>query len=156
MSQTILPQPEAEWLLIRGVLARRFFAMLVDMLLLGIVSLGLAIFITLLGFLTLGVGFLAFGILNWLPMLYFTLLVGNGGATLGQMLFGLRVRQDENLATPSLAQGLVWSLLLWLSFALACVPFLLALTNPRHRAMHDLLSGLVVVRRPKSCIDGAR
>ena len=149
MSQTISPQPESDWLLTRGVLARRFFALLADLMVLGMLCWSLAIFITLLGILTFGIGFLAFHILYWLPLFYYTLLVGNGGATPGQMLFGLRVRQEGNLAPPTLSQGLVWSLLLWLSLALACVPFLLAFTNSRHRAAHDLLSGLVVVRTPK-------
>jgi uncharacterized RDD family membrane protein YckC len=47
-----------------------------------------------------------------------------------------------------MAQALVWTLLLWVSFGLACVPFLLALVTPRHRAAHDLLSGLVIIRSP--------
>jgi uncharacterized RDD family membrane protein YckC len=50
---------------------------------------------------------------------------------------------------PTMAQALVWTILFWLSFALACVPFFLALLPPRHRAAHDLLSGLVIVRQPQ-------
>jgi uncharacterized RDD family membrane protein YckC len=81
-----------------------------------------------------------------LPFAYYTLLIGGSGATPGQRALGLAVRQDADLSAPTLAQALVWSILLWLSFVLACVPFLLALLNPRHRAAHDMLSGLVITR----------
>ena len=60
------------------------------------------------------------------------------------------MRQDETLDRPNLAQALVWTLLLGLSFVLGCVPFALALFNPRHRAAHDLLSGLVIIRRAEN------
>ncbi len=94
---------------------------------------------------TLGLGWLAFHVLPALPFAYYTLLVGGSGATPGQRAFGLTVRQDGSLARPSLPQAFVWSLLLSLSFAFACIPFLLVLLNPRHRAAHDVLSGLVIL-----------
>jgi uncharacterized RDD family membrane protein YckC len=46
-----------------------------------------------------------------------------------------------------MAQALVWTLLLWLSVAMACLPLLLALFTPRNRTAHDVLSGLTVVRQ---------
>ena len=105
--------------------------------------------IAIFGLFTLGLGWGAFHILPLLPLAYFTLLIGGPGATPGQRAFGLAVRQDADLAPPTLAQALVWTLCLWLSFVLACVPFALALFNPRHRAAHDLLAGLVIVRQPQ-------
>jgi uncharacterized RDD family membrane protein YckC len=105
--------------------------------------------IAIFGLFTLGLGWGAFHILPFLPLAYFTLLIGGTGATPGQRAFGLAVRQDADLAPPTLAQALVWTLCLWLSFVLACVPFALALFNPRHRAAHDLLAGLVIVRQPQ-------
>jgi uncharacterized RDD family membrane protein YckC len=149
MSQTLFPHPNPDWLLTRGVLSRRFMALILDCILISIFGWGMAIFIAVFGFFTLGLGWLAFHIIPWLPLFYFTLLVGNGGATLGQRAFGLMVRQDADLSPPNMAQALVWTLLLWLSFVLACIPFLLALSGPRHRAAHDLLSGLVIVRQPQ-------
>jgi uncharacterized RDD family membrane protein YckC len=77
---------------------------------------------------------------------YYALFVGYAGATPGQRLLGLAVRQDADLSRPTLVQALVWTLLLWISFGLAFVPCLLALVTPRRRAAHDLLTGLVVIR----------
>jgi uncharacterized RDD family membrane protein YckC len=145
MSQTLLPS-DRDWLLTHGVMTRRVFALIADCLLIGIVGWVGALGIALFGVLTLGLGWMAFHILPWMPLVYYALFIGYAGATPGQRLFGLAVRQDADLARPTMAQALVWTLLLWISFGLAFVPFLLALITPRHRAAHDLLSGLVVVR----------
>jgi uncharacterized RDD family membrane protein YckC len=143
MSQSIIqPEPHVS----SGVLLRRVFALLLDLIIIGVVFWVAAFLIVVFGFFTLGVGWLAFHVLPFLPFAYYTLLVGGSGATPGQRALGLVVRQDLSLAAPTLPQAFVWSLLLWVSFALACVPFLLALLNPRHRAAHDLLSGLIILR----------
>jgi uncharacterized RDD family membrane protein YckC len=149
MSQFLRPnlvEPSTDPLLTRGVLARRLCAFLVDLFIIGVLSWMLAIGILIFGILTLGLGWLMFHILPLLPFVYYTLLVGGSSGTPGQRLFGLSVRQDLDLRMPSMAQAFVWTLLMWLSFVLACVPFALALVSPRHRAGHDLLSGLVVIR----------
>ncbi len=129
-----------------GILLRRFFALIADFFLIGIIFWVAVIFIGIFGIFTLGIGWLAFHVLPALPFAYYTLLVGSSGATPGQRIFGLTVRQEGSLARPSLPQAFVWSLLLSLSFAFACIPFLVALLNPRHRATHDILSGLVILR----------
>jgi uncharacterized RDD family membrane protein YckC len=150
MSQTLYPQSNSDALLTQGVLTRRFLALVLDLVLITILGWAAAFFIAIFGIFTLGLGWLAFHIIPWLPLLYFTLLVGSEGATPGQRAFGLAVRQDIDLARPTMAQALVWTLLLWLSFVFACVPFLLALAGPRHRAAHDLLAGLVIIRQPQN------
>jgi uncharacterized RDD family membrane protein YckC len=132
--------------LTRGVLLRRFCAFLIDAVLIGVLGWAVAITIFLFGILTLGIGWLMFHIVPLLPFLYYTLLVGGRGATPGQRIFGLSVRRDIDLGPPNFVQAFVWTLLLWVSFVLACIPFAMALVGPRHRAGHDLLSGLVVVR----------
>jgi len=137
-------------MLTRGVLARRFIAFLIDMLIISTISWSAAFAILVFGILTLGLGFLMFHILPWIPLFYYTLFIAGTAATPGQVLLGLTMRQDETLDRPNLAQALVWTLLLGLSFVLGCVPFALALFNPRHRAAHDLLSGLVIIRRAEN------
>ena len=149
MSQTIYPQPSPDWLLTRGVITRRVFALFADLILINILAWGAAIFMTLFGLLTFGIVTITWHIMPWLPLLYFAVLVGSDGATLGQRLFGLRVRQDADFTPPTLAQALVWAVLLWVSFCMACIPFAWVLFNPRHRALHDVLSGLVVIRTPQ-------
>jgi uncharacterized RDD family membrane protein YckC len=130
----------------RGVLARRFCAFVVDAILIGLFGWAAALGIFLFGIITLGLGFLLFHIIPILPFIYYTALLPQGG-TIGQRLFSLELREDAELSRrPNYAEAFVWSLLLWVSFALAFLPFLLALTNPRRRAGHDLLSGLVILR----------
>ena len=148
--QQNLAQSNVDAFLTRGVLARRFFAFLIDAFLIGVVGWVAALTVLVFGILTLGLGWLMFHIIPLLPFLYFTLLVGGSGATPGQRALGLVVRQDSDLAQPNLAQALVWSILLWLSFIFAGVPFLLVFLNPQHRATHDILSGLVILRADKN------
>jgi len=151
MSQPILqtdPQlnPHTEPYVSAGVLPRRFFALVIDFFIIGFIGWVAAFFIIIFGFFTLGIGWLAFHIIPVLPFAYYTLLVGGSGATPGQRACGLVVRQDAAFARPTLPQAFVWSILLWLSFLFACIPFLLMLLNPRRRAAHDILSGLVILR----------
>lgn len=129
-----------------GILLRRVLALIVDFIVIGIVSWAAAFLIILFGVFTFGIGWLAFHILPLLPFAYYTLLIGGAGATPGQRALGLVMAQDADLAPPTMPQALVWTVLLWLSFMLACIPFLLALLNPRRRCAHDMLSGLVVLR----------
>jgi uncharacterized RDD family membrane protein YckC len=147
MSQVL--STDHDLLAFRGVLARRLCAFAVDLLLMSLFGWMLAASIAVFGILTLGLGFLLFHIMPFAPFLYFTLFVATGG-TPGQRVFGLAVRQDADLAPPTPAQALVWSLLLGLSFfVFAGLPFLMALVGPRRRAGHDILSGLVVIRAPQ-------
>lgn len=107
---------------------------------------GMFFAITIFGLLTFGFGWVAFHILPWLPLIYYILFIGATGATPGQRLCGLTMRQNLDLSPPSFAQACVWSLFFWLSLMVAGLPFLLVFCNQRHRAGHDLLSGLLLVR----------
>ena len=147
MSQSLFyPPPPPDQALSQGVIVRRCAAFIFDMMGVAMFFWTMVIAIAIFGVLTLGFGWLAFHILPWLPLIYYTLLIGGTGATPGQRLAGLAVRQDATLEHPTLVQAFVWTLLLWFSFALAGLPFLLAFLNPRHRAAHDLLCGLTLVR----------
>ena len=142
-----LSNPPLDPHLTQGVLPRRFLALLVDCVVISVLGTVAALLIGVFGVLTLGVGWLAFHVIPLIPLVYYTLLIGGTGATPGQRMAGLAVRQDDDWSTsPNLAQALVWAVLLWLSFVLAGVPLLLALLNPRGRATHDILSGLVIIR----------
>jgi len=146
MSQSFINAPMSESLLFQGVIARRICAFVIDIILMGMIGWMLAISIFIFGIFTFGLGFLMFHILPFLPFFYYTLLVASGG-TPGQRLFGLAVRQDFDLSAPTPAQAFVWTLLLWLSLVIgAGLPLLLALVGIRHRAAHDIFSGLVVIR----------
>ncbi len=148
MGQTLSPHSTPDWLLTRGVLPRRLVALVLDCILISLLFIAAGFLITIFGLITFGLGWLALHILPWLPFFYYTLLIGGTGATPGQRACGIAVRQDADLAPPTMAQAFVWTILLEVSFALGCFPFLLALAGPRHRAAHDLLSGLVLIRIP--------
>ena len=142
-----LSTPPLDPRLTQGVLPRRFLALLLDCVIISVLGSVAVLLIGVFGVLTLGVGWLAFHVIPLIPLVYYTLLIGGTGATPGQRLAGLAVRQDDDWsAQPSLAQALVWAVLLWLSFVLVGIPLLLALLNPRGRATHDILSGLVIIR----------
>ena len=80
-----------------------------------------------------------------LPFLYFALLEGFGGATLGKRVAGLRVRGPEGRPIGILRAG--WrNLAKPLSFACGFGGVLLAAWSVRKRAFHDWLAGTVVVR----------
>lgn len=147
MSQTLFyPPPPPEQAVSQGVILRRCAALVLDVIGMALFGWAMVFAIAIFGVLTLGFGWIAFHILPWLPLIYYTLLIGGTGATPGQRLAGLAVRQDATMEAPTLAQAFVWTLLLWLSFVLAGLPFLLAFLNPRRRAAHDILSGLTLVR----------
>jgi uncharacterized RDD family membrane protein YckC len=128
-------------------LPRRFLALIIDVICINIIGWAAAILIILFGIFTLGLGWLGFHVIPFIPFAYYTLLIGGGGATPGQRFARLTMRQNDNPALPpTLAQALVWAVLLWLSFALAGIPFLFAFLDPRGRMPHDILAGLVVIR----------
>lgn len=119
---------------------------MLDFIFMGLLGFCMVFAIALFGLLTFGFGWVAFHILPWLPFVYYILLIGGTGATPGQRLAGLTMQQDISLAPPTFPQAFVWTLLFWLSMALGGLPFLLAFCNQRHRAVHDILSGLTFVR----------
>lgn len=130
----------------QGVIARRLCAFVLDLIFMSLIGWVVATNIFIFGLFTFGLGFFMFHIMPFFPIIYYTLLVATGG-TPGQRIFGLAVRQDTDLSAPSPAQALVWTILLWLSFfILAGLPFAMALVGERHRAGHDVFSGLVIIR----------
>ncbi len=140
-----LPLEAEDWLT-DGVLTRRVLAWLIDMLLVGVL---LALGWMLLGVLsvaTFGLGVPLFALLPAVPFAYHWLLIGTMGATPGQALCGIRVRRDEDLGPASMFAALVFTAVLWLQLASSGLWLLAAVFTARHRAIHDLASGLVVVR----------
>lgn len=141
-----MPTPTDE-LLTEGVMSRRVAAWFVDALLIGLLLAALWFVLFLFGLLTLGLGFGAFGILPLVPFAYSVLtLLTSASATPGQQLFGLTVRRDDDLGPPTLLQAVVFTLIYDLTLAFTGLLLLVALFTVRHRTLHDMASGLVVVR----------
>jgi uncharacterized RDD family membrane protein YckC len=139
--------PADDDFLTHGVLIRRVFAWLIDLLLIGLICGILLLVLLLFGLLTLGLGLPLLGILPFVPFAYHMLfLVGPPSATPGQSALGLIVRRNDDFGRPTPAQAVVSTLLFYLTLATSGLLLLIALFTIRKRTLHDLLSGLVVVR----------
>jgi uncharacterized RDD family membrane protein YckC len=136
-----------EDLLIEGVLTRRVFAWLIDVLLIMLIFVALWFALVLFGLLTLGLGLPLLGILPFVPFCYhMVFLAGPASATPGQQALGLVVRRNDDLGRPTPVQALVSTLLFYVTLATSGLLLLVALFTVHRRTLHDLLSGLVVVR----------
>ena len=101
----------------------------------------------LFGLLTLGLGLPLLGVLPFVPFFYhFLFVAGRASATPGQQALGLVVRRNDDLGRPTPLQAFVFTLIFYLTLATTGLLLLFALFTVRHRTLHDLASGLVVVR----------
>ena len=134
--------------LTEGVLWRRFWAWVIDLAFIAVLATALWLVMFMLGVLTLGLGFGLMVLLPAVPLVYHTLfLAGPGCATPGQSLLGLVVRRDADMGPPDLVQAIVFTGGLWLTLSVGVWPLAIALFTDRRRALHDIVSGLVVIRR---------
>ena len=130
-----------------GVMFGRCVAWVVDLCLIGLLMGLLYWVLWLFGVLTLGIGFALLPVVSAVPFAYHMLsLLGARSATPGQRMMGLTVRREDDYGPPTLAQAVVSTLLYYATLATSGFLLLVALFTPRHRTLHDLLSGLVVVR----------
>lgn len=145
-----MPDPAAHPELFEGVLWRRAAAYLIDAFCILLIALAV-----LVGFLLLTV--LSFGLLApglWflfglVPLAYHTLLVGGPhGATLGMRALDLELR-STNGERPGYLQALAHAALFYLTVgATGSLILLFALFNRRKRTVHDVLTGMLMVRSP--------
>ena len=78
--------------------------------------------------------------------IYMTVCVGFFGKTMGMRLFSLELVDALENEYPTLRQAAINSAIFLLSLCLAGVGFLTAFFNEERRALHDLLSGTIIVR----------
>jgi uncharacterized RDD family membrane protein YckC len=146
MSETIQAVRDEDFL--AGVMARRCLAWAIDVVLICLIFVPVFLVLFMFGLLTLGFGFGAMAILPAVPFLYhFLSLLRPASATPGQSLLGLTVRRDEDLGPPTVLQALIFTVVFYITMATSGLLLLIALFTVRHRTLHDLASGLVVVRR---------
>jgi uncharacterized RDD family membrane protein YckC len=128
----------------------RFFAVLVDLLILAIVDAVVVYFTMQLCYLTVD----DLGILPKGPLVAF-LLVQNGGylvaftaggQTLGKMVAGIRVVQSDSDASLDLGRAFLRTLMWGVLAVPAGLGFLTALFSRDHRGLHDRFAGTRVVR----------
>ena len=132
----------------RAPIAMRFNAGLFDLIIGSFSSL-----ILLTPFVMLGGSWFTFaGILAFLAtcaivmFIYLTTAIGMFGRTFGMRLFALEVVDIEGEEYPTMHQAAVSSSVYLLSLAFGGIGFLTLAFNQEKRAVHDLVSGTIVVR----------
>ncbi|HEX3952934.1 MAG TPA: RDD family protein [Stellaceae bacterium] len=149
-SEAGLPDPDVRPELYAGTLWRRAAAYLIDAVCIGAIAVAAWILFALLtvvsfGLLAPGLWFL-FGLI---PLAYHTFLVsGRHAATFGMRAFGLRLSSWDG-ARPVFLQALAHVAVFYVTVgATGSLILLFALFNRRHRTLHDLLTGMVMLRSP--------
>jgi uncharacterized RDD family membrane protein YckC len=139
-------QPE----LFRGVLTRRVFAFLIDLIVLSVPVILGYIFIGVFGVITLGLGWMLFWLawpatIVWAIVYYGASIGGPHSATMGMRAMDLEVRTWYG-APGYFVLGACHAVLFWVSISFLTPLVLLAgLLNSRRRLLHDIILGTVVI-----------
>jgi uncharacterized RDD family membrane protein YckC len=139
--------------LFEGVLARRVVAFIIDFVIVAVPIFLAAICILLFGFLTLGLGWILFWLLGpaavvWALLYYGLTFADPASATIGMRMVDIEMRTWYGAPAYALL-GAVRAVVFWITVsALTPLILLVALVNPRQRALHDILVGTVVINNP--------
>lgn len=144
-----LPDPNTAPELFEGVLTRRVFAFIIDLIVMGAMILAFSLVGLIAGFLTFGLAWMAlFLVVPATIVLYYGATLGSARrATIGMQMMDI-------VLTPTRGQPLdgwmaiihaaVFWLTTWISWPLS---LLFALFTPRRQMIHDLVVGTLMVRR---------
>jgi uncharacterized RDD family membrane protein YckC len=144
-------QPE----LFRGVLTRRVFAFLIDVVVISVPIILGYLFIAVFGLITLGLGWALFWLawpasVIWAVIYYGASLGGPHSATLGMRVMDLELRTWYG-APAYFVLGAMHAVLFWISVSfLSPLVLLIGLFNGRRRLLHDITLGTVVILTPRS------
>jgi uncharacterized RDD family membrane protein YckC len=136
--------------LFRGVLTRRFFAFLIDLVVLAVPVMLACLFIAVFGIVTLGLGWALFWLVSpasivWALVYFGASLGGPHSATLGMRVMDLEMRTRYG-ASGYFVLGAMHAVLFWVSVSLLSpLVVLVGLFNGRRRLLHDILLGTVVI-----------
>ena len=136
--------------LFEGVLARRMLAFVIDFVILAVPVVFAAMFIFVIGILTLGLGFLIYGLLSpamviWALAYYGLTLGGPHSATIGMRVMDLEMRTWYG-SPCYFVLGAVHAIVFWISVSmLTPLILLVCLVNERRRCLHDMLVGTIVI-----------
>jgi uncharacterized RDD family membrane protein YckC len=139
-------QPE----LFDGVLSRRVVAFIIDVIIITVPVALAYIFLTVFGFITLGLGFLLFPLVYpasviWALVYYGSTLGGPSSATIGMRVMDLQMRTWYGAPSYFLL-GAVHAVVFWVSISvLTPLVLVVGLFNNRRRLLHDILVGTVVI-----------
>lgn len=126
-----------------NTLGRRVMAYIVDVVVLGLVWIGLGV----LTFMSLGL-LSPLTALAWAltPLCYHTYMAHKRGATIGQSLVGLRIVDARTGEKPELIQALLLTVLFYVSLSLFLLPLLYFLFDERDRLLHDILTSTRTIK----------
>lgn len=134
-----------------GVLGRRFFAYVIDIIVVfGIIAL-LAIAIFIFGILTLSLGWWLYTLMfpPVVAIIYNALTIGGPAqSTIGMRMMGLKVFREDG-SPPDKITAAVHALLFYIAastFVLWVVDVVIGMVRDDRRMGHDLLTGLILVR----------
>jgi len=136
--------------LFRGVLTRRFFAFLIDLVVLSIPVVLACLFIAVFGVVTLGLGWALFWLVSpasiiWALVYFGSSLGGPHSATLGMRVMDLEMRTWYG-APAYFVLGAMHAVLFWISVSFFTpLVVLVGLFNGRRRLLHDILLGTVII-----------
>lgn len=142
------PAPSSAPWLYGGLVPRRIFAYLVDLLVIAVLGLCLGFTLSIIGILSFGLLTpLAVVVMALWPLAYHSVFIALRGATPGMALFGLQLRDWRGGPVEPL-QALLLVVLFYATVSLtAWLVLVVVLLNERNRALHDILAGTVMVRR---------
>jgi uncharacterized RDD family membrane protein YckC len=144
------PDPWLQPELFRGVLTRRVFAFLIDLVVLSIPVVLAYMFIAVFGVVTLGLGWALFWLVSpasviWAIVYYGASLGGVHSATLGMRVMDLQMRTWTG-APSYFVLGAAHAVLFWVSVSFFTpLVLLVGLFNGRRRLLHDMILGTVVI-----------
>ena len=137
-----------------GVLARRVVAFVIDFVIIAVPVLMAAMFIFAFGIVTLGLGFALYWLLPaatviWALSYFGATLASPASATIGMRVMDLEMRTWYG-APAYFVLGAVHAIAFWFTVSFF-TPFVLlvAFFNERHRLLHDILLGTVVINNAR-------
>jgi uncharacterized RDD family membrane protein YckC len=133
-----------------GVLSRRVIAFLIDLIILALPIVFLAMFIFVIGVVTLGLGFVFYALLSpimviWALFYYGITLGSRHSATIGMRAMDIEMRTWYG-SPAYFVLGAVHAVVFWVSVSVFTPLILLVcFFNDRRRCLHDILVGTVVI-----------
>ena len=156
MSADVKPDaydPVANPELFEGVLARRFIAFIIDLVIIAVPVALAAVFIFFLGLVTFFLGWALFwllypGAIVWALFYCGTTLGSPASATIGMRMMDLEMRTWYG-APAYFVLGAVHAIVFWVTISvLTPLVLVVGLLNERQRLLHDFLIGTVVINNP--------
>jgi uncharacterized RDD family membrane protein YckC len=133
-----------------GVLSRRAFGYLVDLVMIALLIGLLSVFIAIFGLFTLGLGWALFGLIPFTGILYSAITLGGPHqATVGMRMTGVRAVDAATGGPVDRLTAAVHALLFYVAattFILWLIDVLVGMARPDRRLGHDLIVGIMLVR----------